>query len=97
MREDEFGADYRERLQGSRTPHFKQCSKRAFERSSLPGTRGLHYGARVNRIAGPETLVEQPIPDLLLPSTQGGKFALRSRVGVGPLVLFFYIHNGTPG
>lgn len=51
----------------------------------------------MNRIAGPETLVEQPIPDLTLPSTQGGDFALRGRVGIGPLALFFYIHNGTPG
>lgn len=63
----------------------------------LPRARGLHYVARVNRIAGPESLVEQPIPDLSLPSSQGGEFALRQRVGVGPLVLFFYIHNGTPG
>jgi len=50
----------------------------------------------VNQIAGPESLIEQPIPDLSLPGTHGGEFALRSRVGIGPLVLFFYIHNGTP-
>lgn len=61
----------------------------------LPRARGLHYGPRVNRIAGPETLVEQPLPDLTLPGTQG-EFPLRGRVGIGPLVLFFYIHNGTP-
>jgi peroxiredoxin len=41
-------------------------------------------------------VIGQPIPDVRLPSSQGGEFALRGRVGVGPLVLFFYIHNGTP-
>ncbi len=63
----------------------------------MPPARALHYGARVNDAAGPESLLEQPIPDLAMPSTQGGTFRLRQRVGVGPLVLFFYIHNGTPG
>lgn len=51
----------------------------------------------MNRIAGPETLVETAIPDLRLPSSQGGTFGLRDRVGIGPIVLFFYIHNGTAG
>jgi peroxiredoxin len=41
-------------------------------------------------------VIGQPIPDVRLPSSQGGEFALRGRVSVGPLVLFFYIHNGTP-
>ena len=45
----------------------------------------------------PEDLVGRPAPDITLPSSQGGTFAVRSRVGIGPLVLFFYIHNGTPG
>lgn len=45
----------------------------------------------------PGSLVGRPVPDLRLPSTAGGTFALRSRVGRGPLVLFFFIHNGTPG
>lgn len=63
----------------------------------LPPRKSLVYGAAVNRIAGPESLVEQPIPDLHLPSSAGGTFALRGRVGVGPLALFFYIHNGTAG
>jgi peroxiredoxin len=44
-----------------------------------------------------EDLVGLPSPDLALPSSEGGTFALRSRIGRGPLVLFFYIHNGTPG
>jgi hypothetical protein len=59
--------------------------------------RGLHYGARVSTNDGPESLLEQPIPDLRLPSSLGGEFPLRQRVGIGPLVLFFYIHNGSPG
>ena len=42
-------------------------------------------------------ILDQPVPDLELPSSQGGRFRLRSRVGVGPLVLFFYIRNATPG
>ena len=63
----------------------------------LPPRAALDYRAHVNRIAGPETLVEQPIPDLRLPSSEGGTFGLRDRVGIGPLVLFFYIHNATPG
>lgn len=44
-----------------------------------------------------EDVVGLPAPDLHLPSSQGGTFDLRSRVGRGPLALFFYIHNGTPG
>ena len=41
-------------------------------------------------------MIDQPVPDLELPGTQG-RFRLRGRVGVGPLVLFFYIRNATPG
>jgi peroxiredoxin len=44
-----------------------------------------------------EDLIGLPVPDLVLPSSRGAPFALRSRAGVGPLVLFFYIRNGTPG
>ncbi len=47
--------------------------------------------------AGPEELVDTLVPDLALPSSAGGEFRLRSRIGSGPLVLFFYIRNGTPG
>jgi peroxiredoxin len=48
-------------------------------------------------VARPQDLIDRPLPDLALPSTLGGMFALRSRVGIGSLVLFFYIRNGTPG
>ena len=44
-----------------------------------------------------EDLVGQPIPDLSLVSSEGGEFRLRREIGGGPLVLFFYIRNGTPG
>ena len=43
-----------------------------------------------------EELLHQPVPDLALPST-AGLLRFRQFVGVRPLVLFFYIRNGTPG
>ena len=42
-------------------------------------------------------MIDRPVPDLELISSQGGLFRLRGRVGVGPLALFFYIRNATPG
>jgi peroxiredoxin len=45
----------------------------------------------------PEDAVGQELADLTLSDADGRPFPLRSRVGRGPLVLFFYIHNGTPG
>lgn len=45
----------------------------------------------------PREAIGRDAPDLVLPAHDGHPFALRSRVGRGPLVLFFYIHNGTPG
>jgi hypothetical protein len=44
-----------------------------------------------------EALVHGPIPDLVLPSGAGGEFAFRQSVGRSPLVLFFYLLNGSPG
>lgn len=41
-------------------------------------------------------LLDQPLPDLTLPSTRGGTFSLRARVGTGPQVFFFFIRSGTP-
>jgi peroxiredoxin len=43
------------------------------------------------------TLVDRPIPDLALPSSAGGELRLREFVGRRPLVLFFYVLNGSPG
>ena len=45
----------------------------------------------------PEESIGMPAPDLSLPGSNGSPFGLRSRVGIGPLLLFFYIRNGTPG
>jgi peroxiredoxin len=47
--------------------------------------------------ARPEQLLDQELPDLALPSTEGGVYRLRGNIGRGPQVLFFYIRNGTPG
>jgi len=41
-------------------------------------------------------LLDRPLPDLTLPSTRGGTFALRAQVGHGPQVFFFFIRAGTP-
>jgi peroxiredoxin len=54
----------------------------------------VHYGAIVSV---PADMIDREIPDLELPSSQGGTFRLRSQVGLGPLALFFYIRNATPG
>ncbi len=43
-----------------------------------------------------ESLLGQPVPDLAL-SSPSGPFRFRQFVGVQPLVLFFYVRNGTPG
>jgi hypothetical protein len=66
-------------------------------RTRLGRASGLDYGAPMESQGRPEELVGLPVPDLRLATTRGTAFALRSRVGRGPLVLFFYIHNGTPG
>jgi peroxiredoxin len=60
----------------------------------LARASALHYGPEVS---GPVDMIDHPVPDLELPSSQGGRFRLRGRVGVGPLALFFYIRNATPG
>jgi peroxiredoxin len=44
-----------------------------------------------------QALMDQPIPDLELPSSAGGVFRFRQYVSDRPLVLFFYLLNGTPG
>ncbi|MEK7330045.1 MAG: hypothetical protein AAB113_04510 [Candidatus Eisenbacteria bacterium] len=44
-----------------------------------------------------EGLLGRPLPDLALPDSGGGDFRLRQFVGRRPLVLFFYILNGSPG
>jgi hypothetical protein len=43
---------------------------------------------------GVTDLIDRPLPDLTFPSTHGD-FAFRGHVGVRPMVLFFYVRNGT--
>jgi hypothetical protein len=61
------------------------------------GRRSIARSPDASAVHGPESMLGRDLPDLRLGSSLGGEFALRSRVGLGPLVLFFYIHNGTPG
>ena len=42
-------------------------------------------------------LIGRPLPDLTLPDSRGAPYRLRQFVGHRPLVLFFYVLNGTPG
>ena len=42
-------------------------------------------------------LIGQPLPAIALPAPDGTLFDLRGQVGVGPLALFLFIRNGTPG
>ena len=63
-------------------------------RTPVAGRFGADYGPCVS---GPVDMIDRPVPDLELPSSRGGLFRLRGRVGVGPLALFFYIRNATPG
>ena len=45
----------------------------------------------------PDGLLGRPLPDLTLPDSSGAGFRLRGFVPERPLVLFFYVLNGTPG
>ena len=51
----------------------------------------------MNRARRVDDLLDRPLPEFELPSSAGGVFRPRDRVGVGPLALFFYIMDGTPG
>jgi len=51
----------------------------------------------MDRPASLEEMLGRPLPDLTLVAADGSPFPVRSRVGQGPLALFFYIRNGTPG
>lgn len=45
----------------------------------------------------PVELLGRPAPDVSFTDTDGRPVAVRDLVRRGPLVLFFYIRNGTPG
>jgi peroxiredoxin len=42
-------------------------------------------------------LLGRALPDLSLPDSRGREYRLRQFVGQRPLVLFFYVLNGSPG
>ena len=58
----------------------------------FPGSRGPKSAE-----AALAAVIGRPAPDLTLPDQRGRPFAFRGRVGLGPLALFFFIRNGTPG
>ena len=60
----------------------------------VPGSGRL---ARMARTPPPEDLLGRPMPDLTLPDSRGADFRLRGFIPHRPLVLFFYVLNGTPG
>ena len=45
----------------------------------------------------PEDLLDQMVPDVSLPGSDGQILRFRGRAGLGPLVLFFYLRNASPG
>ncbi|HKQ57281.1 MAG TPA: hypothetical protein VJY35_05400 [Candidatus Eisenbacteria bacterium] len=44
-----------------------------------------------------DELLGRPLPDLTLPDSRGGDYRLRQFIPHRPLVLFFYVLNGSPG
>jgi hypothetical protein len=52
---------------------------------------------RVSASPPPNDLLGRPLPDLTLPDSRGQDYRLQQFVPHRPLVLFFYILNGTPG
>lgn len=65
-----------------------------------PGAARPRPSATLPPVTAPRTLdalLGRPIPDLTLADTRGADYRLRQFVSRRPLVLFFYIMNGTPG
>jgi peroxiredoxin len=62
----------------------------------LPSLAGRHHNREVS-VHPLQALIDRPIPDLELPASDGTHFRFRQFVGERPLVLFFYLLNGTPG
>jgi hypothetical protein len=52
---------------------------------------------RVSPADSPDGLLGRPLPDLTLPDARGTDYRLRQFVARRPLVLFFYVLNGSPG
>ena len=62
-----------------------------------PGGNQACYLRAVSADAPPNGLLGRPLPDVTLLDTGGGAYRVRQFVGHQPLVLFFYILNGSPG
>ncbi len=86
--------DFRILLFGGR-PGLRSDSARL--RRRLPCARPVHYRAGMSGATGPGAMIGRAVPNLEFPSSMGGRFRFRGRVGVGPLALFFFICNATPG
>jgi hypothetical protein len=65
--------------------------------SALHVAHEAGYGPFVTEPASPESIVGRTAPALVLPDSAGGSFRLNEHLERGPVVLFFFIHNGTPG
>jgi hypothetical protein len=65
--------------------------------SALHVAHEAGYGARVSEPVPAESVVGRLAPPLVLPDSAGGSFRLEDHLERGPVVLFFFIHNGTPG
>ena len=78
----------------------KHRSRRWRARSSDPAASAPAASATLARVSpaeGPDGLLGRPLPDLALPDSRGGDYRLRQFVSHRPLVLFFYVLNGSPG
>jgi hypothetical protein len=65
-------------------------------RGGLPRVTKRHHNRAVAEHPL-QSLIDRPIPPLELPASDGSMFSFRRFVGERPLVLFFYLLNGTPG
>jgi len=66
-------------------------------RQRFAGPSGVHYGANVTDVPRDNEVVGRRAPDLILESPTGAPFRLGDALTRGPVVLFFFIHGGTPG
>lgn len=64
-----------------------------------PGTASGRscYAGTVSPPRSLDELLGRPLPDLTLSDARGAAWRLRQFVPHRPLVLFFYVMNGTPG
>ena len=66
-------------------------------RRRLPRAGRFSYRATMDASEQPNAMIGRPAPEVTLLDPLGRPVSLRDFTGRGPLVLFFYIRNGTPG